>query len=88
MLALTGAVRPVKGVLPVAIEARRRGKAGALRPDANAREALDGVSGIDIFGVQNLRQTFEFIRGETQLQPTRGDLTDSSRSSEVRRRFQ
>ncbi len=35
------------------------------------------VEGIDIYGVGNLRQTFEFIRGETTaLQPTRGDLTD------------
>ena len=35
------------------------------------------VEGIDIYGVQNLRQTFEFIRGEgATLQPTRGDLTD------------
>jgi magnesium chelatase family protein len=74
-LALTGAVRPVKGVLPVAIEARRRGKKALCVPEANAREA-SMVSGIDIFGVQNLRQTFEFIRGETQLQPTRGDLTE------------
>jgi energy-coupling factor transporter ATP-binding protein EcfA2 len=74
-LALTGAVRPVKGVLPVAIEARRRGKQALCVPEANAREA-SMVSGIDIFGVQNLRQTFEFIRGETQLQPTRGDLTE------------
>jgi len=74
-LALTGAVRPVKGVLPVAIEARRRGKQALIVPGANAREA-SMVSGIDIYGVQNLRQTFEFIRGETQLSATRSDLTE------------
>jgi magnesium chelatase family protein len=33
------------------------------------------VKGIDVYGVQNLRQTFEFIRGETTMEPTRGDLT-------------
>ena len=33
------------------------------------------VKGIDIYGVQNLRQTFEFLRGETPLLPTRGDMT-------------
>ncbi len=75
-LALNGAVRPVKGVLPVAIEARKRGKKALFVPEANAREAAM-VSGIDIYGVANLRQTFEFIRGENKsLQPTRGDLTD------------
>jgi magnesium chelatase family protein len=73
-LALTGAVRPVKGVLPIAIEARKRGKKALIVPEANAREAAM-VEGIDIYGVQNLRQTFEFIRGERTLQPTRGDLT-------------
>lgn len=75
-LALNGAVRPVKGVLPVAIEARKRGKKALFVPEANAREAAM-VAGIDVYGVQNLRQTFDFIRGETtNLEPTRGDLTD------------
>ncbi|HEV2096322.1 MAG TPA: YifB family Mg chelatase-like AAA ATPase [Chthoniobacterales bacterium] len=73
-LALNGAVRPVKGVLPVAVEARRRGKRALFVPEANAREAAM-VTGIDVYGVQNLRQTFEFIRGESQLEPTRGDMT-------------
>jgi magnesium chelatase family protein len=72
-LALTGAVRSVRGVLPVAIEARRRGKKALFVPEANAPEAAM-VEGIDIYGVQNLRQTFQFLRGETTLQPTRGDL--------------
>ena len=74
-LALSGAVRSVRGVLPVAIEARRRGKKALFVPEVNAREAAM-VEGIDVYGVQNLRQTFGFIRGETQLQPTRGDWTD------------
>jgi magnesium chelatase family protein len=74
-LALSGAVRSVRGVLPAAIEARRRGKKALFVPEVNAPEAAM-VSGIDIYGVQNLRQTFGFLRGETQLQPTRGDLTE------------
>ncbi len=74
-LALSGAVRSVRGVLPAAIEARKRGKLALFVPEANAREA-SMVSGIAIYGVKNLRQTFSFIRGEVQLQPTRGDLTE------------
>ena len=73
-LALNGAVRPVKGVLPIALEARRRGKRALFVPEANAREAAM-VDKIDIYGVQNLRQTFQFLRGELALLPTRGDLT-------------
>jgi magnesium chelatase family protein len=74
-LALDGAVRPVKGVLPVALEARKRGKRALFVPEANAREAAM-VDKIDIYGVQNLRQTFQFLRGEQPILPTRGDLTD------------
>ena len=33
------------------------------------------VEGITVYGVQNLRQTFEFIRGESLIAPTYGDLT-------------
>src|SRR3979411_2392043 len=74
-LALDGAVRPVKGLLPVALEARKRGKRALFVPEANAREAAM-VDKIDIYGVQNLRQTFEFLRGQLALLPTRDDLTD------------
>lgn len=73
-LALNGSVRPVKGVLPVALEARRRGKRGLFVPEANAREAAM-VDKIDIYGVHNLRETFQFLSGEIPLLPTRGDLT-------------
>jgi magnesium chelatase family protein len=73
-LALNGAVRPVKGVLPVALEARRRGKEAIFVPAANAHEAAM-VEGITVYGVQNLRETFQFIRGESLIAPTYGDLT-------------
>src|SRR5437773_419941 len=72
-LALDGAVRAVKGVLPVAIEARKRGKKALFVPAANAQEAAM-VKGIAVYGVRNLRETFSFLCGESALQPTRGDL--------------
>ncbi len=74
-LALNGAVRPVKGVLPVALEARRRKREALIVPEANAREAAM-VSGIDVFGVKNLRDAFQFLVGKTTLTPVRGDLTE------------
>lgn len=72
-LALDGAVRAVKGVLPVALEARRRGKKALFVPAANAQEAAM-VKGISIYAVKNLRETFSFLRGECTLTPVRGDL--------------
>jgi magnesium chelatase family protein len=73
-LALNGAVRPVKGVLPVALEARRRGKEALIVPEANAREAAM-VKGIAVYGVKNLRDAFQFLTGQTTLTPVRGDMT-------------
>ena len=72
-LALTGAVRPVAGVLPIALEARRRGRTKVVVPEANAREAAM-VDGIEVFGVRNLREAFEFLLGEKALVPTREDF--------------
>ena len=74
-LALNGAVRAVKGVLPVALEARRRGKRALVVPEPNAREAAM-VAGIEVYGARNLRETFQFVTGEKQLTPVRGDLSE------------
>src|SRR6266576_1545649 len=72
-LALDGAVRAGKGGLPVAIEARKRGKKALFVPAANAQEAAM-VKGIAVYGVRHLRETFSFLCRECILQPTRGDL--------------
>lgn len=72
-LALTGAVRPVKGVLPIALEARRRGKPVLIVPQENAEEA-SVVQGLSVHGVRNLRECFEFLDGKTQIPPTVSDL--------------
>ncbi len=73
-LALTGAVRAVKGVLPIALEARKQGRKAVIVPEANAREAAM-VDGIEVYAVKTLRETFEFLTGERQLTPTREDMT-------------
>ena len=73
-LALNGAVRAVKGVLPVAIAARRAGKKSLIVPESNAREAAV-VEGINVYGVKNLRETFEFLTWERPLAPVRENLT-------------
>jgi len=73
-LALNGAVRPVKGVLPVAIAAGRAGKKALIVPEANAREAAV-VEGLNVYGVKNLRETFEFLTWERPLAPVRENLT-------------
>ena len=72
-LALNGAVRPVKGVLPLALRARAEGKTGALVPAENAAEAAV-VAGLNVIPVQNLRETAAFLEGEIKITPTKVDL--------------
>ena len=59
-LSLDGAVRPVRGVLPMVLEARQSGIRRFLVPAGNAREAAV-VSGIDIIAVKRLDQAVEFL---------------------------
>jgi magnesium chelatase family protein len=72
-LALTGAVRPVKGVLPIALRAREEGKIGVLVPPENAAEAAV-VAGLQVIPIQNLREAVSFLEGETKISPARVDI--------------
>ncbi len=67
-LALDGTVRATKGVLPIALEARRRGRRAIVVPEENASEA-SVVEGIATYGVRTLRQACEFLRGNEMLIP-------------------
>jgi magnesium chelatase family protein len=73
-LALTGAVRSCKGVLPVAIRARADGKIGVLVPAENAAEAAV-VAGLQVIPVQNLREAAQFLEGEIKIAPAKVDIT-------------
>src|SRR5258708_9913469 len=54
-LALTGAIRSVRGILPIALRARADGLTGLLVPADNAAEAAV-VAGLRVIPVQNLRE--------------------------------
>lgn len=68
-LSLDGSVMPVKGVLPMAIEARAKGFKGIIVPSANATEAAV-VNRLEVYGVDNLRQVADFLQNPSALQPT------------------
>ena len=72
-LALDGAVRMVKGVLPIALRARAERKVGMLVPAGNAAEA-GVVDGLEVIPVQNLREAVSFLEGEVKISPTRVDV--------------
>ncbi len=73
-LALDGAVRPVKGVLPIiGLRARAEGKVGVLVPPENAAEAAV-VSGLQVIPIHNLREATSFLEGEITITPTTVDI--------------
>ena len=71
-LALSGEVRSVNGVLPIAICAREQKKRGLIVPADNAPEAAV-VQGIDVYPARNLREVAEFVAGKRELHPLRED---------------
>lgn len=84
-LGLDGAVRPVKGVLAIAIEAKRRGRTRLLVPDDNAPEAA-AVHGIHVHPVRNLREAWDFLNGQHPIPPFQLDrraFFDANRTYEI-----
>jgi magnesium chelatase family protein len=69
-LSLTGAVKPVSGVLPLAILARDQGATGILVPTANALEAAV-VEGLAVYGIESLGQAAAFFAGQITIEPQR-----------------
>jgi magnesium chelatase family protein len=64
-LSLDGRVKPVKGALPIALEAKRNGVKGVILPRENVAEAAV-VSGIEVFGMESLPEVIEFLSGVTK----------------------
>jgi magnesium chelatase family protein len=62
-LSLEGTLRPVAGVLPMALAARAAGKRGLILPAENAPEAAV-VRGLEVYAVENIRQAVQAITGE------------------------
>ncbi|MDX1955018.1 MAG: YifB family Mg chelatase-like AAA ATPase [Chitinophagaceae bacterium] len=69
-LSLDGEVRPIKGALPIAIQARKEGFKGVIIPHANAREAAI-VNNLPVFGVNHIKEVIKFFEnGEKGIQAT------------------
>jgi len=91
-LSLDGGLQPIKGALPIAIQARKEGFKGFILPAQNAREAAI-VNELDVYGIENIKQVVDFFNGDSNLKPevvnTRDEFFNSLNSydsdfSEVR----
>lgn len=69
-LSLDGTLNPIKGVLPMALQAKQQGFKGIIIPKANAKEA-GVVAGVKVIGVDNLRQVVDFLNGTLRIEPER-----------------
>ncbi|UOE49480.1 YifB family Mg chelatase-like AAA ATPase [Mucilaginibacter sp. SMC90] len=79
-LSLDGSLQPIKGALPIAIQARKDGFKGFILPKQNAREAAI-VNDLEVYGVESIKDVVGFFNGTSQLKPeivnTREEFYDS-----------
>jgi magnesium chelatase family protein len=84
-LSLDGTILPIKGALPIAIQARKEKFKGIILPKQNAREAAI-VNQIDVIGVENLREVVDFLEENRSIAPTvvdtRAEFNDNLQRNE------
>jgi len=66
-LSLDGSLQPIRGVLPIAIQAREEGFKGIILPMQNTREAAI-VNNIDVYGAENIKEVIDFFNEGKALQ--------------------
>ncbi len=85
-LSLDGGLRPIKGALPIAIQARKEKYKAIILPKENAREAAI-VNDIDVYGVESLKEAVEILQGVSNLKPiivdTRAEFADKQNHYEI-----
>jgi magnesium chelatase family protein len=68
-LSLDGSVQPIRGALPISIQARKENYNGFILPKKNEREAAI-VDQLQVFGVQTLQEVIDLVEGKSELKPT------------------
>ncbi len=85
-LSLDGTLQPIKGALPMAIQAKKEGFRGLILPMQNAREAAM-VSNLEVYGVQNIQEVIDILNGNTLAQPitvdTRAEFYEAQSNFDV-----
>lgn len=67
-LGLDGRLKPVRGVLPIAIQARKEKFKGLIVPKENIREGAV-VNNLDVYGMENLSDVINFFNGTGNYEP-------------------
>lgn len=85
-VSLDGTIQPIKGVLPIAIQAAKEGFKGVILPLANAREAAI-VKGLLVYGVESIKEVVGFLNGDVQLTPITVDIEKEFERSQLKSDF-
>lgn len=72
-LALDGSLRPIKGALPIALNALEEGFEGIILPEENAKQAAV-VNNLKVFGLKNLREVLNFFENPDRFSPCLFDI--------------
>ena len=78
-LSLGGELKPVAGILPIALEAKKAGCRTLIVPAENAREAAL-AEGIDVYGLATLAEAADFLKNPKRFEPVRtgiGELAEA-----------
>ncbi|SRX54974.1 YifB family Mg chelatase-like AAA ATPase [Aequorivita sp. CIP111184] len=72
-LSLDGNLQPIRGALPISLKAKEEGFKGFILPKQNAKEAAI-VEGIDVFGIENIKEVIDFFNENIPLVKTIVDM--------------
>jgi len=75
-LSLDGSLRPIKGSLPIAIQARKEKYKGIILPKQNAKEAAI-VNELEVYGVENLNEAIDVVCGSPSIKPFKYDTREA-----------
>lgn len=77
-LSLDGSLQPVKGVLPIVMQALKEQFHGIILPKTNEKEAAI-VEGIHVYGAENILEVIRILRGESGISPAKFDMQQAFR---------
>ena len=80
-LSLDGKIQPIKGALPIAIQARKENFKGLIVPKQNAREAAM-VNNLPVYAAQHISEVIAFFKDENSIRPLSVNTRDEFFSSQ------
>jgi magnesium chelatase family protein len=72
-LSLDGGLNPIRGALPIAIQAQKEGFEGFILPKQNAKEAAV-VQELDVFAAENIKEVIDFFIDKARMEPLKIDV--------------